>query len=466
MVPEFAILGHPNEGKSSVLSTLTEDDSVRISPLPGETKACRTFPVAIDSEEIIRFTDTPGFQNPHRLLYDLKQLPNPTIEDIAEFVRKHDRDEELHDDCELLKPVLRGAGIIYVVDGSRPVRKVDLAEMEILRLTGKPRMAILNCKNNEHQHLDEWKTEFRKHFNSSRIFNAHRANYIERINLLEALKSIEQDWQQPLEYVVSSFKQDWDERNRRTSELILEMIINCLRYTADTSISESGDIEKNRGKIFVRYTNHLKKQEKDCQEKIRKLFKHNIFNYSLPEQSILHRDLFSKETWEFLGLRKKQLAIAGGAGGAIIAAGLDIAAGGASLGLFTSLGGVIGAVGAVYGGKTFADKTKVLGLGGGRVRITVGPIKNSQFAFILLDRAFLYYSHIINWAHGRRDYPQTSIAGTHSFTQNMDNRTIRQINSCFSKAAQSQTEIHTVKTDCLESIKEQLHAISNLETPL
>ena len=35
-IPEFAIVGHPNEGKSSVVSTLAEDDSVRISAYPGE----------------------------------------------------------------------------------------------------------------------------------------------------------------------------------------------------------------------------------------------------------------------------------------------------------------------------------------------------------------------------------------------------------------------------------------------
>jgi Predicted GTPase len=33
----FAIVGHPNEGKSSVVSTLAEDDSVRVTPIPGET---------------------------------------------------------------------------------------------------------------------------------------------------------------------------------------------------------------------------------------------------------------------------------------------------------------------------------------------------------------------------------------------------------------------------------------------
>ena len=72
MIPEFAIMGHPNEGKSSVLSTLAEDDSVRVSDTPGETRACRSFPVIIDGKELLRFTDTPGFQNPARVLAELR----------------------------------------------------------------------------------------------------------------------------------------------------------------------------------------------------------------------------------------------------------------------------------------------------------------------------------------------------------------------------------------------------------
>ena len=146
MTPEFAILGHPNEGKSSVLSTLAEDDSVRVSPTPGETTESRTFPVVIDGREVLRFTDTPGFQNPGRVLSELQQLTENEENPLKKFREYAANIPELHDDCELLGPVERGAGIIYVVDGSRPVRNVDRAEMEILRLTGKPRMAIINCK--------------------------------------------------------------------------------------------------------------------------------------------------------------------------------------------------------------------------------------------------------------------------------------------------------------------------------
>ena len=41
-------------------------------------------------------------------------------------------------------------------------------------------------------------------------------------------------------------------------------------------------------------------------------------------------------------------------------------------------------------------------LGGQQIKI--GPNENLQFIYILLDRNLIFYSHIINWAHGRRDY--------------------------------------------------------------
>jgi hypothetical protein len=402
MIPEFAILGHPNEGKSSVLSTLAEDDSVRVSSTPGETIKCRTFPVTIDGREILRFVDTPGFQNPRRVLTELLNGSDDTFDFFRHFIETNKDQPAFSDDCELLRPIVEGAGIIYVVDASRPLRNIDKAEMEILRLTGKPRMAIMNCKENESTYLKEWKNELRKSFNSTRMFNAHRATYAERIRLLESLKSIDQDWQRTLEKVVDTFKQDWESRNNRTIDILCTMLNECLTYKVTSPFLSSRDLEKEKKKLHTKYTKNIKEIEKKSHEQIRALFKHNIFNYTLPPYSILHEDLFNEKTWQFLGLDKKQMAIVGGLGGAALAAGLDLAVGGASLGLFTTLGGALGAAGALYGGKSLSSKTKLLGLGDEKIQ--VGPNENIQFLFILIDRTLVYYSHIINWAHGRRDY--------------------------------------------------------------
>ena len=47
-----------------------------------------------------------------------------------------------------------------------PVRRIDRMEMEILRLTGRPRMAVINTKEkNRPEFLETWKSEARKNFN-------------------------------------------------------------------------------------------------------------------------------------------------------------------------------------------------------------------------------------------------------------------------------------------------------------
>ncbi len=146
-IPEFAVLGHPNEGKSSVVSTLSEDDQIRVSQVPGETTVSRTYTVKIDGKEIIRFVDTPGFQVPRQTLAWFRKYRGDTL--LESFISTFKADPFFADECELMAPVARGAGIIYVVDGSRPVRADDLAEMEIRRLTGRPRMAVINSKPRE-----------------------------------------------------------------------------------------------------------------------------------------------------------------------------------------------------------------------------------------------------------------------------------------------------------------------------
>ncbi len=405
MVPEFAIVGHPNEGKSAVVSTLAEDDSVRVTPYPGETIVCQSFPVVIDGREIICFTDTPGFQNPKKTLTWMRKYQGSDEVILKVFRETHAGDPTFKDDCELFKPIANGAGIIYVVDGSRPVRKVDLAEMEILRLTGRARMAIINCKEDETNYLEQWKSEFRKHFNAIRVFNAHRATYAERIELLENLKGIDQDWGTALETVISAFKKDWQQRNALTAEMICDMLEDCLGYSVTKNFTERTEEESLKKRLQMDYDRAIEKIEKAAHKKIRQLFKHNVFNYDLPAHSILHEDLFDEKTWQFLGLTPKQLIAAAGMAGGAIGVALDLAAAGLTFGVFSAIGGLLGAGWAAMGGGKRLAMTKVVGLNLGGQQIQIGPTGNIQFMYVLLDRALIFYSHIINWAHGRRDYP-------------------------------------------------------------
>jgi hypothetical protein len=418
MLPEIAIVGHPNEGKSSVLSTLAEDDSVRISPYPGETTVCRSFPVMIDNRELIRFVDTPGFQNPAKVLARLKTLEGSSEERLRKLVEYCSSTEELAEDGELLKPVAQGAALIYVVNGARPVRAVDRDEMEIIRLLGKPRMAVLNNKREDSRYLAHWKDELAIRFNSIRLFNAHRATYAERIGLLEALGSIDQDWQQIMAEVVTTIKKDWDNRTSNTAHIIASLLTESLRLKLSAQLGKGADEQQTRDELTAGYTKKITGLENKAHARIRAQFHHNLFDYQLPPHSILHEEIFSEKTWQFLGLSKRQFMVLGGIGGGALGAGVDVAALGHGLGLFTALGTIGGALGALGTRKRLDYQSSLLGIRISGPQITIGPAGSIALLFVLTNRALHFYKHMANWSHGRRDHEEARPALEESTSAN------------------------------------------------
>ena len=401
-IPEFAVLGHPNEGKSSVVSTLTEDDQIRVSQVPGETTVSRTYTVEIDGEKIIRFVDTPGFQVPRQTLAWFRAHEGDSEKILDHFIETFQGDPFFADECELMAPVARGAGIIYVVNGSRPVRDDDIAEMEILRLTGRPRMAIINSKKRDKDYTREWKQEFRKYFNSIRVFNSNTADFKERIRMLESLKSIDQDWEDSLSKVILAFEEEWKKRNRLACAYITLGLEKSLGFSVSEPLSATMDPVQARERLNVSFQRGIRGIEQEMFAQIKALFKHTLYDYPLPEYSLLQHDLFAKQTWELLGLTQKQLAGAGAVVGGTMGVVMDTAAGGLTFGVFTAIGGLLGAGSALWSGKKIAQKTAhTIQLGGDRLQ--VGPNENLQFLYVLLDRALIYYAHMMYRPHGRRD---------------------------------------------------------------
>ncbi len=400
-LPEFAVLGHPNEGKSSVVSTLTEDDRIQVSPVPGETRVSKAYTVTMDDRQIIRFVDTPGFQVPRQTLAWFRNNAGPDM--IKRFIAEHEKDPFFADECELMTPVANGAGIIYVVDGSRPVREDDLAEMEILRLTGRPRMAVINAKTEARDYTDMWKEEFRKFFNVIRVFNSNQADFYERIRLLESLKAIDQDIEPLMEGVIQAFTSEWEKRNRMACAYITYGIEQALGFSLSRKLKADMDPVTLKETLTREYQEKIRRIESDTFGRIRSLFRHHLYDYPLPAYSILSHDLFSEQTWEMLGLTRAQAATVGAVMGGTLGAVLDTAAAGLTFGIFTAIGSAVGAGSAFMGIRRLAKASS--GLGGDRIQ--VGPNENIQFLYVLLDRVLLYYTHMSRRAHGRRQPLET-----------------------------------------------------------
>ena len=81
-------------------------------------------------------------------------------------------------------------------------------------------------------------------------------------------------------------------------------------------------------------------------------------------------------------MTQKQLAGAGAVVGGTMGVVMDTAAGGLTFGVFTAIGGLLGAGSALWSGKKIAHKTAhTIQLGGDRLQ--VGPNENLQFLYVV-----------------------------------------------------------------------------------
>jgi len=403
-IPVFAVLGHPNEGKSSVVSTLAEDESVPVSETPGETKVCQSHSILLEGRERLRLVDTPGFQNPAAVLEAFQAFDGSETQLVEQFIASHAHLPLFHHDLELLKPLRERAAILYVCDASRPLREMDRQEMEILRLTGLPRMALLNCKQQGSHFLESWREAASRQFNLTREFNAHQARFPERLKLLEALKTLTPLWDTELAEVVTALRRDWD---RRVSEslLILESLLqDAARHVTRKPVSEG------EAKVKKCYRDEIRALEAKARAKWRQLFHHP----GLPDTddaALQDEDLFAERVWRLLGFSRRQLTTIGAVTGGLAGLGADAATGGLSFGILTGSGAVVGALSGWMGGPKLGAKR--LPWPGGktlaRESLQVGPYPTPQLSSILIDRSLLYLHALMQFAHARRN-PEAFLA--------------------------------------------------------
>lgn len=388
-----------------MVSTLTEDETVVISPLPGETRTCRTHTLSLSGKPRLTFIDTPGFQNPAAVLEAFQAHAGPEERLVPDFIEQHHAEPRFHHDCELLKPLASRAGILYVADASRPLRDSDRQEMEILRLTGLPRMALLNCKRQETRYLETWKNAIGRRFNIQRTFNAHHATISERLQLLDALRMLNPDWDSPLQEVIAALEAE-HQRRMEESLLILEgLLTDAARHVTRIPLRPGDDPQAVARTALQTHQHQLRTLENRARRQWRDL--HHLTR--LPggeEASLLSDDLFAERVWKLLGLTRRQLATLGALSGGMLGLGADAATGGISFGILTLGAGTIGALGGWFGGPKLGAKR--LPLPGkqtlAREQLQVGPLKDLSLLTILIDRSLLYLLRLMNWAHARRDH--------------------------------------------------------------
>ena len=416
-VPQFAVVGRVNKGKSSIIASLIENDAVKISPRPGTTTECVRYDVEVDGRVLFSVIDTPGFEDAPRALHWIKQrevTAADRVQRVRDFVDAFEGSEDFVEERRLLRPILDGAAILYVVNGDEPYRKNYETEMEVLRYTGRPAMALIN-RSGSGVHIDDWRLALDQYFKLVRLFDAHAVTWEERRKLLEAFATLQPSWAQSIAKAVDALRVQEEHRRYQVANIISDLMLDALTLHLSVVLPDEHALPHEKSRLERDFHDKLRAIEKKAHRKIATVYLHRLDDWSPEVEMELdsHDDLFAKETWDVMGLSPRALLTLTTLTGAAAGGAVDAAVGFASFLTGTVLGGLGGlGVGVYQLTRRFASASNVAdqALSAMRnpkdgYRVRVGPHPSLNFPFVLLARALDHLDRIQAWAHAKKELP-------------------------------------------------------------
>lgn len=401
-VPSFAVVGHPNKGKSSIVSTLARNDQVAISMQSGTTVVAESFDIHIGQAHY-QLIDTPGFQRPRKVLAWLQQH-QPTADKrhqcVLDFLNDEQCQQQFVDEIELLKPIMNGAAILYVVDGSRPYSPEYEAEMEILRWTGQPTMALINPIQS-HDYVVNWQAALGQYFSVVRVFDAVKADIDQHIELLQAFAAIHLPWQGQLNAIIDAFKQETHHQCFQSGFIAAQLLSDMTSYQSRQKAMSKAQAQTLKPLLETQFYDWLRRREKTALDELQLVYRHQQLSRE-DSQLAIPDDLFDTQKWYGWGLSKKQLTSVAAITGAAAGGALDLAVAGHSFMLGAIGGSVVGSTAAWFGAdKLASSKVKGLPLGGYEARL--GPIGSKNFPYVILARFLFMFGQLKQRNHARRE---------------------------------------------------------------
>ena len=401
MRAKFAVVGHPNKGKSSIVSTLSRSDRVEISSRSGTTKRSQAFAVET-SNSAYELIDTPGFQRPRKVLAWLQKRAaqaDQRAAAVASFVKDEQCQRRFPDEVELLTPIVKGAAILFVVDGSRPYDVDYEAEMEILRWSGQPSMALINPIEND-SFVSAWQSALAQYFKTVRVFDPYKAEFESQIELLSVFSHLQPKWAHTLNQVTQDLLQQRVGQTKQSATVLSRLVEDLCFYRCSQKVLTKDQAETVKPVLAKQYTSWMAAREANAMQQLLEIYAHSGTNLSLSQ--ISHPpDLFDLEHWYAWGLNKKQLTLAATVGGVASGGAIDLALGGQSFLIGALSGGMLGAGSAWFGANKLV-KTRIKGLPLGGFEACYGPVSNPNFPYVVVGRFLYLHDQISRRNHAQR----------------------------------------------------------------
>jgi len=395
LAPTFTFIGKPNNGKSSIISVLTMDDRIEVSPTVGTTTVANRYSYIYKGESVAHFYDTPGFERAREIYRFIKGSTETQSyfgnRVFYEFIKEHEGDESFFKDIEILKAILDSDFIIFVINSSQKFNlHVTGNELEILKSIEKPVLILFNQIEKENFQT-QWEENLQKFgFEEYFVFNPLKSGYSEIEKLFEKLYTLKKSDidKRYLEFILKTHKKHFEENLNQSIIVIADMLLEMLQFEYIYRFTSSKLSTEQKQEALDRYRKKLFAIEQKRRKQI-----NEIWGYHQIQIVDIQTSIDAKENLH-LGLTKEKLVALGALGGATLTSPLAMF----DFGISMIGGAVVGGVGAYY-----ASDKLFLGILQNKKLIYTVEKKNVNVSFILIKRALEHLYRLVQHGHANRE---------------------------------------------------------------
>lgn len=348
----LAVIGHTNVGKTSLMRTLTRDDSFgEVKNASATTRHVEAVVIGDDNTDLIQLSDTPGLEDAAGLMDYLAEHTNARADGVSRLSQllqdfQHQNSlQYFSQEIKVINAVLASDIALYVIDARfAPTAKYQ-DELSILAMTGVPVLPIFNFVK-DGQHIDEWRQALsRRALHISNEFDTVAFDFDNEMKLWQNLATLTQH-PSAITALMTHRTKLWHTLYEDGHLLISDFLINVASYTIKAHEDDDPTPISNTMQSKVRQA------YQHTYEKLLNLYKfYNKPVHLMDDKINIHApNPFDASLIGQLGLR----AASGSAAGVVLGAAFDVASLGTSLGVGTLLGGLIGGGAANY--DTLKDK--------------------------------------------------------------------------------------------------------------
>ena len=340
----IAVVGHTNTGKTSLLRTLLRDTRFgEVSDRPSTTRHVEGARLLADGRPVATLFDTPGMEDAIALLDYLDTLAPPAErldgpDRLNRFLASAEAVGRFEQEAKVLRQLMQSDAGFYVIDVRDPVLPKHRDELTLLSYCARPLLPVLNFVNAPLNHERAWREMLSRVGLHAQIrFDTVTPEADGERRLYEALATLLPSRRPALDRLIDSRATDEMHRRHAATRLVAELVIDV----AASRRQVSADDEAIASAVKQLHAD-VRQREQHCVDALLDLYGFNRNDVIAAQLPLLdgrwEDDLFSAETLRVMGVSVGKGAAAGAAAGV----GIDLIAGGLTLGAAAALGALIG----------------------------------------------------------------------------------------------------------------------------